>query len=187
MPAQNPAVFRKLLAISFLVVLVLAVIWIEAKYRNVFAGVIGRPDLPAPEVGSLAPNFELVALSGEAVRLTNALDKPVFINFWATWCAPCVLEMPNLQKYYEKYGDEFEILAINAGESEWDVGQFVDDIGITFPVLLDPQSKITLEYKVQGYPTTFVLNSDGIIQAVHIGMLSEKKIQEYLVSAGAIK
>jgi thiol-disulfide isomerase/thioredoxin len=187
MPAQNPAVFRKLLAISFLVVLVLAVIWIGAKYRNAFAGVIGRPVLPAPEVGSLAPNFELVALSGAAVRLTNALDKPVFINFWATWCAPCVLEMPNLQKYYETYGDEFEILAINAGESEWDVGKFVDDIGITFPVLLDPQSKITIEYKVQGFPTTYILSSDGIIQAVHIGMLSENKIEEYLESVGAIK
>lgn len=95
--------------------------------------------------------------------------------------------MPNLQKYYEKYGDEFEILAINAGESEWDVRQFVDDIGITFPVLLDPQSKITLEYKLQGYPTTFILSSDGIIQTVHIGMLSEKKIEEYLESVGAIK
>lgn len=187
MSVQNPAHFRRLLAISFLAVLVLAVIWIGAKYRNAFAGVIDRPVLPAPEVGSLAPNFELAALSGKTVQSTNLLDKPVFINFWATWCAPCVLEMPNLQKYYEKYGDEFEILAINAGESERDVGQFVDDIGITFPVLFDPQSKITLEYKVQGYPTTFILRSDGIIQAVHIGMLSEKKIEEYLESVGAMK
>ncbi len=187
MPAQNPARFRRLLAISFLVVLVFAGIWIGAKYHNAFAGVIGRPVLPAPEVGSPAPNFKLMALSGETVQLTNSLGKPLFINFWATWCAPCVLEMPNLQKYYEKYGDEFEVLAINAGEAEWDVGQFVDDIGITFPVLLDPQSKITIEYKVQGYPTTYILSSDGIIQAVHIGMLSEKKIEEYLQSVGAIK
>lgn len=80
MPMQNPARFRRLLAISFLAVLVLAVIWIGAKYRNAFAGVNDHPVLPAPEVGSPAPNFELMALSGEMVQLTNSLDKPVFIK-----------------------------------------------------------------------------------------------------------
>jgi thiol-disulfide isomerase/thioredoxin len=170
-----------------MLVLVVAGIWLGVKYRYAFAGVADRPALAAPEVGSLAPDFELLALSGETLQLTNSLGKPVFINFWATWCTPCVLEMPNLQKYYEKYEDKFEVLAINSGESEWDVQQFVDDIGVTFPVLLDPQSKIALQYKVQGYPTTYILSSDGIIQAVHIGMLSEKNIEKYLDSVGAIK
>jgi thiol-disulfide isomerase/thioredoxin len=187
MPGRKPAGYVRLLGIGFLAALIVAGIGIEAKYGIVFARVFQQPAEPAPKSGSPAPDFELSALDGGVHKLSDHLGKPVFINFWATWCKPCILEMPNLQKYYEQYGDQFEILAINAGESEWDVSQFVKDMGLSFPVILDQQSKIAVLYKVQGFPTTYIISSDGIIQGVHIGMLSEKKIGEYLESVGVMK
>ena len=137
-----------------------------------------------PGVGELAPDFELVSQNGEAYHLYDLRGKPVLINFWATWCAPCLLEMPNIQKYYEKFPNDFTILAINAGESEKAVMQFVDDIGISFPVLLDPDTKIQSLYKIKGYPTTFFVDKDGFVRVQHIGMLSEKQLGEYLATLG---
>lgn len=94
----------------------------------------------APVVGSRAPDFELVNLNGELVRLSEYEGKPVLINFWATWCAPCVLEMPNILKYYEEFFPNFVVFAVNAGETRQEIQTFVDDMGLTFDVLMDPES-----------------------------------------------
>jgi len=138
----------------------------------------------APEVEAIAPDFELQSLSGKSVTLSSLRGRPVIVNFWATWCAPCILEMPNLEKFYQRYAGEFEILAVNAGESEEDVRRFVEKIGVTFPILLDPQIETQFLYRVRGLPTTFIVNGDGIIEAVHLGLLSEKQLSGYLAEVG---
>jgi peroxiredoxin len=141
----------------------------------------------SPAVGSIAPDFELESLTGEKIKLVNLRGTPVIINFWATWCAPCVLEMPGLQRTYENYQGKFEILAVNAGENSFRVHQFAKDIGITFNVLFDPDSSVQALYQITGYPTTFILDSDGIIRVKHIGQLDEDRLSSYLIQLGIIQ
>lgn len=137
-----------------------------------------------PEIGSIAPDFELERIDGGTLRLSDLRGKPVLINFWATWCAPCVLEMPNIQEYYEKYPGEFEVVAVNADESLKSVVKFVKDIGVTFPVVLDPGMKAQAQFRPPGLPTSYMIDSEGIVRAQHIGLMSEKKLAEYLEKVG---
>jgi thiol-disulfide isomerase/thioredoxin len=137
-----------------------------------------------PSVGSQAVDFTLLSLSGETNKLSELNGKPGLINFWATWCAPCLLEMPNIQKLYEKYPGQFEVLAVNAGESERTVQKFVDAVGLTFSILLDVDGEVQQQYRIKGYPTTYFLDKDGIIRFQHIGMLTEAQLTEYLGMLG---
>lgn len=135
-------------------------------------------------IGASAPDFKLSGLSGESVSLSDQRGKPVILNFWATWCAPCVIEMPNIQKFYENNPDEFQVLAVNADEPERTVRQFVDDMGLTFKVLLDPGGKIQSLYQIRGYPTSYFIDAQGKIRAQHTGSLTEDQLANYLLLVG---
>ena len=135
-------------------------------------------------VGNKAPDIELANLEGDTVRLSDLNGEPVLINFWATWCTPCVAEMPTIQKYYEETGKAFNVLAVNADEPEIEVQRFVDELGLTFDVLLDPGGETQDLYQLRGYPSTFILDNRGIIRALHVGILSEGQLQEYLLRVG---
>ena len=125
MSQPRPTGSRRLVAIGFLVVLMTAGLLGGVRYGNGFVGAFRLPLNPAPEGGSSALDFELVTLTGEPARLSSLFGKPVLINFGATWCTPCIFEMQGLQKYYESYEGQFEVFAINAGESEWEIQRFV--------------------------------------------------------------
>lgn len=135
-------------------------------------------------VNDPAPDFELENLAGERVRLSGRQGKPVIINFWATWCAPCVLEMPNIRRFYEKYPGQFDVLAVNADEPRLDVERFAKDMGLTFDVLLDPGGKIQQLYQIRGYPTSFFVDAQGVIRAQHIGLMTEDNLADYLLKVG---
>ncbi len=137
-----------------------------------------------PVVGAIAPDFKLATLNGEEIRLVDLRGKPVIINFWATWCAPCVIEMPILQEYSEIYDLDIEVLAINADEPSAKVQEFIDEIGVTFTILMDPGAILQELYRIRGYPTTFFLDAKGIIRAQHIGLLNEEQIGNYLLEVG---
>ncbi len=136
------------------------------------------------QIGSAAPDFELERIDGGSLSLNELRGKPVLINFWATWCGPCVVEMPSIQKYYESYPGAFEVVAINADESRSEVVKFVEDIEVTFPVVLDPGLRIQALYRPRGLPTSYILDSQGVISSQHIGMLSEDQLEEYLAKVG---
>lgn len=138
------------------------------------------------KVGALAPDFELESLSGEYIRLSDLKGKPVLVNFWATWCAPCVLEMPNFQEYYEKYPGAFEVLAVNFDEPHDTVSKFVKDVGVTFPILFDTDAKVHGVYRFPGYPTTYVIDSDGVVRFQHVGLMDESTLEKYLTEVEAI-
>jgi cytochrome c biogenesis protein CcmG, thiol:disulfide interchange protein DsbE len=137
----------------------------------------------APKVGSPAPDFELERLSGEPLKLADLYGQPVVINFWATWCIPCEIEMPLLQDRFEK-NPSLRVLAVNFAEPDADVQAFVDQHGLTFDVLLDPRAIVQSAYRVRGYPTTYFIDSEGVVQAVHIGILLDNQLDGYLEDIG---
>jgi thiol-disulfide isomerase/thioredoxin len=145
---------------------------------GIISEIIGQT---SPVVGSLAPDFELQTLTGETLKLRELQGKPLLVNFWATWCAPCVIEMPIFQQFYDVHNNELQVLAVNADESIIDVRTFVEDQKLTYPILLDPGGKVQELYRMRGYPTTVFIDANGIIQVIHIGTLSEKQVEEYLM------
>jgi len=129
----------------------------------------------APEVGKLAPNFELNTLDGQSVALSQLKGTPVLVNFWATWCGPCTYEMPFLQQVYEDWPEEeLVLLAINIQEGSSKVSQFMQSQGFSFPVLLDSQAAVAQQYSVMGIPSTFFIDSDGVIQEIKVGAFRSK-------------
>ncbi len=128
-------------------------------------------------VGPRAPDFTVELLDGRTVSLSDFRGRPVLVNFWATWCGPCREEMPDFQTVYDLQGGEaeFVVLAVNFMEARSDVAAFTEGLGITFPVALDPDGKINGDlYRsaIPGYPTSLLLDADGIIAAYFPGSLS---------------
>ncbi|MBZ0159019.1 TlpA disulfide reductase family protein [Candidatus Methylomirabilis sp.] len=125
-----------------------------------------------PDTGHLAPDFALKTLDGNIVRLSEFRGKKVvLINFWATWCPPCRLEMPTMQQIYSEYkAGGFEILAVNIEpDAEQPINDFVKELRLTFPVLLDPDMKITRKFRVIGLPVSVLIDRQGIVRAKEIG------------------
>jgi peroxiredoxin len=144
-------------------------------------------ELPPPSsanwlaVGDTAYNFFLPDLDGNVIDLESFRGRPVIINFWATWCAPCRQEMPDLQAVYEeRQGDELVILAVNSQESYQEVADFFAELELTFTPLLDYEGEIVNLYNVFNFPTTYFVDAEGQITAVHRGQLSEEQIEAYL-------
>jgi peroxiredoxin len=137
-----------------------------------------------PVEGNQAPDFTLKAVYGDIVKLSDFQGHPVLINFWATWCPPCMLEMPLIQDRYEKYAPDLVVLAVNYDETESLVKAFVLDKQITFNVLLDPGGIVQNLYMVRGYPTSVFVDAEGVIQKIHIGILTEAQLDENLSLIG---
>ena len=138
--------------------------------------------VPAPEVGAAAPDFTLKDLTGANVRLSDLRGQVVLANFWATWCGPCRIEMPTIQERYNDGG--FAVLAINFDESTDKIQDFVDGAELTLFILLDPGGKIQELYRVRGYPSSYFIDADGVIQFIHIGEMSGEDLNKYLTEMG---
>lgn len=138
----------------------------------------------APAIGKPAIDFELQTLTGETIHLSDLRGKVILLNFWATWCGPCRAEMPAIQARYAALQPDLIVLAVNDNEAQADVQAFVEEIGITFPVLLDPRARVNRAYLINALPTTFIIDAEGIIRAQHIGSLSERQLDGYLQLVG---
>jgi peroxiredoxin len=130
------------------------------------------------KVGDPAPDFELMSLEGESIRLSQFKGQPVLMSLSATWCPDCRLEAPLLQKLHEAHPD-LVVLMIDSKEGPDVVRDFADDFGITYPILLDRTGKVMELYQVFAIPTNLFLDADGIIRAkiieqVTAGLLAEK-------------
>jgi peroxiredoxin len=140
-------------------------------------------EAPAPEVGKTAPDFELDTLDGQTVALSQLKGQPVLLNFWATWCGPCTHEMPFLQQVYQDWPEEeLVLLAVNIGESSSQVAQFMQSQGFSFPVLLDRSGNTAQKYNIIGIPTTFFIDSKGVIREIKIGFFQSKADIEAILS-----
>lgn len=135
------------------------------------------------EKGNFAPDFELKTLDGKTMKLSELRGKKVIINFWATWCPPCRAEMPEMQKFHEEYGDEVVIAAVNATTSEKNIENvhaFVKDFGLTFPILLDDTNEVNMTYSIVSIPTSFFVDTSGMIQQKFIGAMSYDQMKEWV-------
>ena len=125
------------------------------------------------KLGDSAPNFSLSSLQGNPIELdrTTTDNKLVLVNFWATWCGPCRLEMPMFEKIYvERKERGFELLAISVKEDPKVVQEYLDKHPVSFPVLLDPDGTVAEQYGVRAFPTTFQVNTDGKVERVIEGL-----------------
>jgi peroxiredoxin len=147
---------------------------------------LGTSATPTPipqnaRIGQPAPDFSADTPDGQTYTLSQLRGSPVAINFWATWCAPCEAEMPALQDAQRRHADPgLTILAVNGGEPPEVVTAFMDDLGLTFPALLDPDGEIADLYGVHALPTTVFVDAQGNISAVHLGPLTDGLIDRYL-------
>jgi len=147
--------------------------------QNVFARGeitgVSMDSTQSPQIGELAPDFYFETPEGGATSLSELKGSPVLVNFWATWCGPCVHEMPFIQQVYEeRQGEELALLAINIGESPSQAADFMQSYGFSFPVLLDSQAAVAQRYNIQYIPTTFLIDKEGIIQEMKVGSFQSK-------------
>ena len=135
------------------------------------AGIRTRSALPiGPAVGNRAPDFTLPTIDGESLTLSDLRGKIVMINFWLSGCKPCIVEMPHIQTVFAQWSDDdLVILAINVRENAETVRRFVDNQGLTFPVLLDSEGIVDEVYQPSLFPTTFFIDAQGIIREVKEG------------------
>jgi peroxiredoxin len=131
----------------------------------------GRGDFTPADSGRLAPAYSAQTLDGESFDIEKLRGHVVVLNIWATWCRPCVKEMPALQTLWERYRDDGLVVvgvsvdspALLMGDVESAVRTFVDDLGLTFPIVLDPANRIESSYPYAGLPMTFVIDRQGRI------------------------
>ena len=137
-------------------------------------------DLPAMD-------FKLENLDGDMVALSDYYGKPVMVNFLEVWCPPCRAELPLIQTSAELYRDEFVVLAINTGEEEKNVYNFIQDFMGNIIFLLDTSKKKVKEYDVRGLPTSVFINSEGSIMATNICELNDILLKAYLREIGVFE
>lgn len=132
-----------------------------------------------PEIDSIAPDFTWTDSEGNFVKLSDFKGKPVFINFWATWCPPCRAEMPDLQSFYEDNGEEVIVLTVNLTSSERsakDIDKFIVNGNFTFPVLLDQHGLLAQRYLVRAIPTSYFIDEIGIIREIYTGAMNKDQM-----------
>lgn len=129
-------------------------------------------NLVGAEIGSTAPDFTLTDINGKSVNLKDVVgeNKATLVNFWATWCPPCRSEIPELNKFYQKYGSQkVALLAVDIQEDPSKVKSFVKGYGMNFPVVIDATGKVANQYRVSGIPTTFILDNKGKVRDMIVG------------------
>lgn len=125
----------------------------------------------------IAPDFELESLNG-TIKLSEMRDKFVLLNFWATWCGYCVVEMPDLQKLQDTYKDDLLIITVNVGEDKETVQKFMEENNLDLTVVLDVDSNVANTYGVRSFPTTIAVNKKGEAVKGYVGMLTYEQMEQ---------
>ncbi len=135
--------------------------------------------------GSAAPDFALRTLGGDSARLSTLRGRPVFLNFWASWCAVCRAEMRDIISAYNAHREEgLAVLAIDLTDQEHrrNVERFVSELAMPFPVLLDEKGKIRKRYALRGIPTSVFIDARGVVRLVNPGPITNETIQRGLAA-----
>ncbi len=190
-----------LLVLGVVALVVLAAVWGVAAIRSKDGGASGgassgsggelegataveTPDTgaPAPKIGEPAPLFTATDTAGDKVDLESLRGGPVWLVFNATWCADCRAELPDVQEAHQEFGDQVQIVGIYLSDSESQVVDYAERLGLTFEQIADPSSELGALYRVMAVPTHYFLDAEGTVAAIDIGTLSPKAIKENLES-----
>jgi cytochrome c biogenesis protein CcmG/thiol:disulfide interchange protein DsbE len=156
--------------IIYSLILLLGLAWIFVSADRSGTSTAGQ--VFAPQQGFLAPDFELKTPTGETIKLSDLRGQAVLVNLWATWCPPCRAEMQNIETVYNEYKDQgFVVLAVDMTyqDNPLDIVPFVNEQGLTFPILLDETGDMANAYQLQSLPSSYFIGRDGIISEVVIG------------------
>ena len=125
-----------------------------------------------------APDFTMLDMEGNEVSLASFFGKPIVLNFWASWCGPCKMEMPEIQKFYEQYGDQIHFLLVSVDDSVETAKAFIEKEEYTFPVYFDTASMGAYSYGASSIPLTYFIDAEGNLQAYYMGAMRESILQQ---------
>ena len=138
------------------------------------------PETTEPDYS--APDFTMLDKDGNEVHLADFLGKPIILNFWASWCGPCKSEMPDLQEFYEAYGEEVHFLIVNCTDGSRETVdtalEFITEAGYTFPVYFDTTSMGAYTYGASSIPLTYFIDAEGNLMAYYRGAMSSSILQQ---------
>jgi peroxiredoxin len=136
-----------------------------------------------PEIGKLAQDFTATTVVGREVSLSDYRGKAVWLTFGASWCAACQAEAPDIQSTYQKMKDRgVEVLSVSISEDEATVRDYGDRVGLTFPTVADPQTRIASAYRVLGIPAHYFIDRTGVLREMKTGSLSPEKMTDALAA-----
>ncbi len=188
MPPARRQWLRRGIAALILAAAVLTFGWQEWAARQTSSERLGILNgATSPAVGQTAPDFVLQEQgTGRLVRLSDFRGKTVVLNFWATWCPPCIAEMPELQALHASRAaaGDLVVLAVDVEEPGSVVGEFVQQRGLTMPVLLDRTGAVKRHYGLPGMPGTFFIDRDGVVRAKTLGPVIGAPLIEGVAAAG---
>ena len=170
--------------VEWLAIIVLAGVlgagWIYVS-RETNADTGPTPLTTAPYVGNLAPDFTLQTVDGRSVTLRDYTadgGTPVVLNFWATWCPPCRVEMPYFENVNDLYAGDVAVLGLNQAESAAVIADYARAHGLTYPLLVDDDMKVNNLYGVLNLPTTIFIDKNGVVREVLIGTISQGVLED---------
>jgi peroxiredoxin len=136
---------------------------------------------PPIELNQPAPELTLSDLDGNQISLNDFSGEVILVNNWATWCPPCRQEMPEFQAFFDEYQDHgFQIVAIEAGQPENEVRAFVDQLGLSFVILWDPENKSLTSFQQSSLPNSFVIDREGDLRFAWVGAINKDTLEQYI-------
>ena len=130
----------------------------------------------------MAPDFTVYDLEGNAVKLSDFIGKPTIVNFWASWCGQCKLEMPDFDEKYQEIGEEIHFVMVNMTDGSQETvkiaSTFVEESGYSFPVYYDTDMDAAMTYSVSSIPSTFFIDAEGYMVAWAQGMIDAETLQK---------
>ena len=152
--------------------------------KQTSTSIIAKAEAAEITQGVTAPDFTFTDLAtGKVMNLSDLRDKPVYLNFWATWCPPCVRELPHIQTKYEQYKDKIHFLAISLDGDQAAPAAFIPSKGYTFPVGYGNEREISRAYNVEAIPLSFIIDTKGVIKAKTMGSMDEADLERFLQNA----
>lgn len=135
---------------------------------------------PTPASGEPVPGVLVEAFDGSTVSLTDYAGTPMVVNFWASWCPPCVAEMPDLESVHQQAGDRVAFVGVNTQDTIENATRLADETGVTYDLVRDPDTELFRGFGVFGMPSTFYVDADGIIVERHTGLLTRDALVDDL-------
>ena len=182
-PRPKVGALRNIIATVFVGLAIVGIVWYFDSPSGVGSSQAftptGHASGPAPKIGQAAPDFTVQALDGKTYKLSDFRGKPVWINFWASWCPPCRAENPDIEEVYQaNQANGLVVLGVAIGEEDGNVRGYVDRTGLNYTIGLDRGQDIAATYRIVGIPTHYFIDKDGILREWRIGSMSKKTMEK---------